>query len=377
MLTSGFLFIVEAHAASSKPAVHPGAGRLRRFVTAVSPVVALTAVIATLLVSLTFRGAIDSGLASQPPITRPSAPADSQAIMITIGGGYRAPWATTIAELKTSPVLWQRMHLADWNDVPDEIRKASFARMLNAYQDELQRPQRWDRMGVVDWDDVPQPIRVTAFRRMTAYWVGFYQLAKRHQLKVSAVSEAAQAIVMSESWFDHRAVVRDRSGNMDMGLGQASTYARKRIRQLHEWGIVDFTLSDAEYLNPWMATRFVATWLDLLLEESGGDLELAVRAYNRGISSARDQKGAQYLATVTQRQQRYIRGEGAPSAWQMLAQLVRTEPVSQSTLRNPHDVRNFQDPWRTTDSHESGDRRTGSVGGRFLDGTDRTTASDF
>jgi hypothetical protein len=373
----GFLIIADARTAPLRRPLGAGTG-LVRAVRVLTPVVALTAAIVTLLATLTLHRALDEAFASQPAIERPAAPADTRAIAVTVtGAGQRAPWVTTVAELETSPAMWQRMHLADWDDVPAEIRQTSFAAMLSAYPRELQRPDAWDRMDAVAWDAVPQPIRVAAFRQMTAYWVGFYRLAARHQLKASAVTEAAQAIVMSESWFDHRAVVRDRSGNVDIGLGQTSTFARKRIRQLHAAGAVDFALSDAEYLNPWMATRFVAAWLDLLLHESSGDLELAVRAYNRGIASARDARGDRYLATVTQRQQRYIRGVGAPSAWQMLEQLARTEAVPPSATRNSYGLRNSQAPRRFLDAHESGARRAGGVGRRFLDGADRAAASDF
>lgn len=242
--------------------------------------------------------------------------ADMTPIDVTISGvGGRAPWRTTVHELTTAAAMWRRMHLADWNQVPRTLREPSLDAMLCSYAPVLNNPSAWDAMSPLVWDDVPQPIRIVAYRRMMAYWSGFYRVGAEYSLPPGVVAETLEAIVMTESWFDHRAVSIGRDGTLDVGLAQASAFARERLRDMHAAGRVDAMLADEDYFNPWMATRFVAIWMALMIEEAGGDMDLAVRAYNRGAADALDGLGTTYLETVRSRLSRFVRNHDAPPSW--------------------------------------------------------------
>ena len=283
--------------------------------------VAVLVVVATLLpagrvVYDETREFTTSSLPVVPEVTLASVLLRSAPLTVTIGGhGVSAVWRTTATEVRTSTALWRRMHLADWNGVPVGLRREGLDAMLVRYRDVLMRPPTWDRMTREDWDLVPQPIRTVAYRQMVAYWSGFYALGAPYDIAPHLVAETLAAIVMTESWFDHRAGRVYSDGSRDIGLAQASDFARQRLRQLYGDGRVDIAPVDEDYLNPWVATRFVAVWMTLMLDEAAGDLDLAVRAYNRGIRRANDARGSAYFEMVQRRLARYIRNIDAPPAW--------------------------------------------------------------
>jgi hypothetical protein len=180
-------------------------------------------------------------------------------------------------------------------------------------------------MSAYDWDAIPQPIRAMATVGMIEYWMSRYDVGAAFGLDRGAVLRTVKAIAMSESWFEHRAIYVNRDGATDIGLGGASEFARRTIRQGYEEGWSDFTLTDDDYFNPWLASRWLAFWFDLMLREANGDMNLAIRAYNRGIGQARAGAGEEYLSGVERRRRRYFEGPSDSPTWRALSRLRRQQ----------------------------------------------------
>jgi hypothetical protein len=204
-------------------------------------------------------------------------------------------------QFREDATIWRQMHFEDWDRLDTAARHDGLAQLFARYGHLVADVALWQRMSALEWDQVPQPLRAMAIVGMLEYWVQYYDVGHAHGLDPALVLRTAKAIAMSESWFDHRAVYVNADGSTDVGVGGASVFARDALRRLHARGLADFALDDHEYYNPWSASRWLAFWLQLSLDEADGDLSLAIRAYNVGIGGAAQGQGLEYLEAVERR----------------------------------------------------------------------------
>jgi hypothetical protein len=173
-------------------------------------------------------------------------------------------------------------------------------------------------MGPGEWDGVPQPIRAMAFMNMLARWEDCQGLAARFGLERVDVVTRLRAIGMTESWFQHRASNRNADGTSDLGLAQATTATRAILRAREAAGLADFLYEDEDYFDPLKASRVLAYWFGLMLDETGGDLDLATAAYNVGSGRAHGGHGTEYLAAVVRIEEKFMGTRTQSPSWSWL-----------------------------------------------------------
>lgn len=228
----------------------------------------------------------------------------------------------TFDRLHTDRRLWRRMHLGDWDAVDPAYRISGLRAMIRAYAPLFAGPAAWRTMTARDWDDVPQPVRSMAYLRMIWHWARVEGVGAEFGMRPEQAAQTIGAIVMAESWFEHRATNQNQWGNRDLGLAQCSDFCRTEIEAMVARCEILFRPSEQDYFNPWIATRVATIWFRRELRLADGDVELAARAYHRGIDNALDEKGDIYLAKVLRLRQRYILAQGSSETWHFLVREI-------------------------------------------------------
>jgi hypothetical protein len=224
--------------------------------------------------------------------------------------------------LLTDHTIWQGMHFDDWDRVPAPLRERALSAMIERYRRVFAGPRAWRRMSVHDWDAVPQAIRTMAYLRMVWYWAAYEEVGAEFGAEPTRMAQTIGAIVMSESWFEHRAVNENQWGNRDLGLAQCSDHCRRILGEMAEEGEIGFVLSERDYFDPWVGTRVATVWFKRELGRALGDVDLAIRAYHRGMDAASVGEGEEYAEGVRRRRTKYILRQGAPESWQFLAREI-------------------------------------------------------
>ncbi|MGE0039996.1 MAG: transglycosylase SLT domain-containing protein [Vicinamibacterales bacterium] len=243
--------------------------------------------------------------------------------VIVPAGWEKIALPMTVDAFERSPALWTSLRIEDWDQLPPTVRGYGLRRMAEADARLLASPARWPAMTAEDWDPVPQPVRAAAYLQMVAEWYDHYGVGQAWDLSRDQVLPTMQAVMMAESWFEHRAVAAGED-NQDLGLAQCSDYCRDTLARLAKQGRVDFAIGDADHLNPWNSTRVLVTWFALMLDEARGDLDEAVRAYHAGISDAR-RNGARDYAETVERRRRYLEGETGSPTWAFVRAIAGME----------------------------------------------------
>lgn len=241
---------------------------------------------------------------------------DLRPVSFTMTVNWNKVRLTSTAEhLASNPMFWRNMYFDDWDRLPADLRQTALSRMTARHRRVAAGPQVWSRMSAADWDLVPQPLRAVVFPRMIEHWAEAYSVTNIYHLDPEHVIDTLNAIMMAESWFEHRGINVNEWGNKDLGLGGCSNRCRRILAEMSEAGDLDFALSEEDYFNPWHATRALVVWFGLELIRSDGDIDLAVRAYHRGFKAAAGGDGLEYLSNVNRLRARYFTGDLSSPTW--------------------------------------------------------------
>ena len=243
-------------------------------------------------------------------------------ITITTPSWGKVRETVTVDRLRTDHTLWRQMHFNDWDRIPEPIRELALLAMIRAYAGVFSGPDVWRHMDAGQWDDIPQPIRSIAYLRMIWHWAILEDVGGEFGLTSEKLAQTIGAIVMAESWFEHRALNENAWGNRDFGLAQCSDHCRETIAAMVARCEILFRPREDDYFNPWIATRIATVWFERELLNAGGDIDLAIRAYHRGLRDALDVKGDAYLARVQRLREHYIRAQARSASWNFVVREI-------------------------------------------------------
>ena len=242
---------------------------------------------------------------------------------------------STAEQLVSNPMYWRNMYFDDWDRLPAEVRASALERMVERYRHAAAGPAAWSQLDAAYWDMVPQPLRAVLFPQMIEYWANTYGLTNIYHLDPGDVIATLNAVMMAESWFEHRGININEWGNRDLGLGGCSDRCRRVLAEMAEAGDVDFAFTDEDYFNPWHATRALVVWFGLELIRADGDLSLATRAYHRGFETAAgsSDEGAEYLANVLRLRRLYFDTRVESTTWLALRRWADQSAIPAILLR--------------------------------------------
>lgn len=305
----------------------PSAARppIRRVLTWIGRIVLVAVLAAAAIAALRVHAFVTEPVPL--PAVRPLDPVasltDTTPIRVTTTVAWtKIPEVVTVHRLLTDRSLWRRMHFGDWDRVPRSLREPALTAMIDLYARVFEGPRVWRTMTVHDWDRIPQPIRAMAYLRMIWHWARVEEVGVEFDERPVTMAQTIAAIVMAESWFEHRGYNENPYGNRDLGLAQCSDHCREVMAEMAAEGKIAFAPTEEEYFDPWIATRVATVWFERELHRAEGDVELAIRAYHRGLTNASDEKGDAYLLNVRHKRERYVLNHEAPPTWQFLVKSI-------------------------------------------------------
>lgn len=190
------------------------------------------------------------------------------------------------------------MPIKAWSVIPPGMIEEEMSKLYDRYSELINNRDAWKCMNIDAWSRVHAPARIAAFSEMVDFWVDYYGAGKKSGISKKEMSNTLNAIMIGESYFDHTATNRG-----DYGVSQISTATRATMKKWFKNGRkngIDFNFGDRDYMNPYNSIR-AGVWLfsEILENEAGGDLKLAIGAYNAGIRDAKKK---------TKRAMRYQKG---------------------------------------------------------------------